>query len=461
MGQMTGRGLLDRAATQVHKAFARVVRAAPRRWESLQNTPSLPPSLSASIEGCLSVRGGEMSARARAASLGLAYVQASESEKQTFLTTLCERFGLETDLIDVLMRAALTAANDDDRDRTIADLKRALEPPRVELLRRFSTLPEGIRFFVDMRADVLRFMPDNPMLRVLDKDLKELLSAWFDLGLLELQQITWSSPAVLLEKLIEYEAVHAISGWSDLKNRLDKDRRLFAFFHPRMTGEPLIFVEVALVKGISRSVQELLDENAPVLDPREADTAIFYSISNALRGLVGISFGHFLIKKVIENLLSEFPHLTTFSTLSPIPGFRNWLRLVALNSAELGPLPDGLDAASVEAYFSCADGAPFDLGAAESLAAYYLTRVHPKNRRSLDPVAHFHLSNGARVERINLDSDTSAKGLAQSGGLMVNYLYKLADIETNVDLYTESGTVAVGPSMRRLLWDIKQLPSGG
>jgi len=457
MGQTTGLGLLDRAAMRVHKAFARVVSAAPRRWELPRSILSTPPSLDAMIEGCISGSGGEMSARARAASLGLGYVQAPDIDKLAFLSTLCERFGPDMDRVVALMRAALAATNDAECGREIAALKRALEPPRLDLLRRFSTLPEGIRFFVDMRADVLRLLPDNPALQVLDKDLKGLLSAWFDLGLLELRQITWSSPAALLEKLIAYEAVHAIAGWNDLKNRLDSDRRLFAFFHPRMPDEPLIFVEVALVKGIAGSVQELLDESAPVLDPRDADTAIFYSISNTLRGLAGISFGNFLIKKVVERLLSEFPQLTTFSTLSPIPGFRRWLRSITDDGQERGSFPDGFDAASVEANFNAADadGMSLAMEAAESLAAHYLVRIQLKKGRALDPVAHFHLSNGARVERINRYGDTSPKGLAQSGGLMVNYLYRLADIEANVDLYTESGAVPVGPAVRRLLWDMK------
>jgi malonyl-CoA decarboxylase len=401
-----------------------------------------------------------MSARARAAALGLAYVQAPDAEKMAFLTILCDRFGVEADNVSTRIRAALDAATGDDREREMAALRRALEPPRLDLLRRFSTLPEGIRFFVNMRADVLRFMPQIPRLQALDKDLKGLLSAWFDLGLLELRRITWESPAVLLEKLIQYEAVHAISGWSDLKNRLDGDRRLFAFFHPRMIDEPLIFIEVASVKGIVGCIQDLLDESAPVLDPREADTAIFYSISNALRGLAGISFGHFLIKKVVENLLSEFPHLTSFSTLSPIPGFRTWLRSQASQEGDLdAAVANGINSAAVEANFSSANGTPVDVGAIESLAAYYLTRVDTEKRRSLDPVAHFHLSNGARIERINRGGDTSAKGLAQSGGLMVNYLYRLEDIEANIDLYTESGMVPVGPPVRRLLWDMKSPPA--
>ena len=206
-----------------------------------------------------------------------------------------------------------------------AALRRALEPPRLRLLTQFTTIPDGRKFLVDLRAFLLKVRRDDKLLAALEADLRGLLAAWFDIGFLELQRIDWNSPAALLEKLVGYEAVHEIRSWRDLKNRLDSDRRCYAFFHPRMPGEPLIFVEVALVKGLAGSVQGLLDEKAPLLDPREADTAIFYSISNCQQGLAGISFGNFLIKRVVEELSGEFRNLKTFATLSPIPGFRAWL----------------------------------------------------------------------------------------------------------------------------------------
>ena len=206
-----------------------------------------------------------------------------------------------------------------------AALRRALEPPRLRLLTQFTSIPDGRKFLVDLRGFLLKVRRDDKLLAALDADLRGLLAAWFDIGFLELHRIDWNSPAVLLEKLVGYEAVHEIRSWRDLKNRLDSDRRCYAFFHPRMPGEPLIFVEVALVKGLAGSVQKLLDEKAPLLDPREADTAIFYSISNCQQGLAGISFGNFLIKRVVEELSGEFRSLKTFATLSPIPGFRAWL----------------------------------------------------------------------------------------------------------------------------------------
>ena len=225
--------------------------------------------------------------------------------------------------------------------RTAAEraLRDALEPPRITLLRQFNALPEGVKFLVDLRAELIDLGRSEPLLAGLGEDLRRLLANWFDIGFLELQRITWESPAALLEKLMAYEAVHEIRGWTDLKNRLEADRRCFAYFHPRMPDEPLIFVEVALVSGMASDVNALLDEAAPVDDPQAADTAIFYSISNCQRGLAGISFGDFLIKRVVDALATELPRLKVFATLSPIPGFRAWL------DAQLAAAPDELLAA--------------------------------------------------------------------------------------------------------------------
>jgi malonyl-CoA decarboxylase len=260
-------------------------------------------------------------------------------------------------------------------------------------------------------------------------ELRALLAGWFDVGFLELQRMTWRSPALLLEKIIAYEAVHAIQGWPDLKNRLDSDRRLYAFFHPRMPDEPLIFIEVALTRGLSDNIQRVLDEQAPVEDAGRADTAIFYSINNAQRGLDGISFGNFLIKKVVDDLSHEFPNLKTFATLSPVPGLRAW--------AERHGLIGELDSAD-------------DLQLTR-LTARYLTEISPEKGRVRDPVAHFHLSNGARLERINLRADTSARGQLLSAGVMVNYLYKLSDIEANHEAYSGLGRVAMASPIKALL----------
>jgi malonyl-CoA decarboxylase len=297
------------------------------------------------------------------------------------------------------------------------------------LLTQFTSLPEGVKFLVDMREELGVLAKNDPVVGCLADDLKTLLAGWFDVGFLELHRITWRSPALILEKIMAYEAVHAIQGWADLKNRLDNDRRLYAFFHPRMPDEPLIFVEVALTRGMAGNVQKLLDEHAPVEDIDKADTAIFYSINNAQRGLNGISFGNFLIKKVVDALIHELPNLKTFATLSPIPGFRGW--------AEKNGLAGALDGAGEAALLP--------------LVARYLNELNPDTGKVRDPVAQFHLSNGARMERLNWSADASAKGLAQSCGVMVNYLYRLSDIEANHEAYTGQGKVAASTTIKALL----------
>jgi len=279
-----------------------------------------------------------------------------------------------------------------------------------------------------------------------------------------LQRITWDSPAALLEKLMAYEAVHEIRGWTDLKNRLDADRRCFAFFHPRMPDEPLIFVEVALVAGMTGEVHALLDESAPIGDPHLADTAIFYSISNCQLGLAGISFGDFLIKRVVDALATELPRLKVFATLSPVPGFRAWLeRHSRAASGDLllpaersaiealgGEAPERDLAALLDHHADPRIGAALRDPLIRLCARYLLNERRPSGR-ALDPVAHFHLSNGARVERLNWLGDTSPKGLQQSAGIMVNYLYRLSEIEANHEAYRGEGRVAASSSIRNLL----------
>ena len=290
-----------------------------------------------------------------------------------------------------------------------------------------------------------------------------MLANWFDIGFLELKRITWELPAALLEKLMAYEAVHEIRGWTDLKNRLEADRRCFAFFHPRMPDEPLIFVEVALVAGMASDIHALLDEAAPIGDPHAADTAIFYSISNCQRGLAGISFGDFLIKRVVDALAAELPRLSVFATLSPVPGFRAWLE------RQSRPAPgDLLLPAERTAIEALGEGVPgndlpalLDRHADPRIAAVlrdpmmrlcarYLLHERTPSGRALDPVAHFHLSNGARVERLNWLGDISPKGLQQSAGIMVNYLYRLAEIEANHEAYRGEGRVVASSAIRNL-----------
>ncbi len=292
--------------------------------------------------------------------------------------------------------------------------------------------------------------------------------SWFDVGFLDLKRITWDAPAALLEKLISYEAVHEIRSWSDLKNRLASDRRCFAFFHPRMPNEPLIFVEVALVSGMADNIQTLLDVDAPGHDPEAADTAIFYSISNAQSGLAGISFGGFLIKRVVDDLAKEFKRLKVFATLSPAPGFRAWLE----RALEAEGLLSAAEAKVLAEHAGTADGAevlralldgPWDDDAKRLLerplmrlfARYLLREKHAG--RPLDPTARFHLSNGASIGRVNWLADTSPKGRRQSAGMMVNYVYKLDEIEDNHEAFTGAGKIAAAAPVRALL---RGQPSG-
>ena len=290
----------------------------------MQRSPAAFSDFAEEFRECLQARGGEVSARKRAAALAERYRGLDETGKLDFLRALA---AFDSDALAVTRAIEKLSAAPDAALRAIAlaGLRRALEPPRLRLLTAFGAIPDGVKFLVMMRADLLRLKDDEPLLQALETDLKGLLGSWFDVGFLELRAIDWKSPAALLEKLVQYEAVHRIRTWRDLRNRLDSDRRCYAFFHPRMPDEPLIFVEVALERGMAASVQKLLDEKAPVLDAGQADTAVFYSINNCQRGLDGISFGNFLIKRVVELLAAEFPKLKTFCTLSPMPGFRAWL----------------------------------------------------------------------------------------------------------------------------------------
>jgi len=368
------------------------------------------------------------------------------------------------------MQSALAAMQSADGEQAIQQaegrLRIALGAPRARFLAQFNLLPGGIKFVVDMRADIRELLPKHPSLEVLLIELDSLLSAWFDPGFLELSCISWRSPAAVLEKLIAYEAVQPIDSWSDLRNRLDTDRRCYAFFHPHMPGEPLIFVEIALLKGMPGSVQQLLDQSAPVQDPQTADTAIFYSISNTQRGLRGMNLGNPLLKRVIADLGRELPRLQTFATLSPLPGFRDWLdrfavdRLSGLSSEEIakGAQAQNSDAdvRTLAALLTRIDltgnaEVPESLRQPmEKACAQYLlgakNGLHP-----LDPVANFHLGNGASVNRILWRADTSARGMLQSYGMMASYRYDLGGIERNRENFMQSGKLAAALAVRRLL----------
>ncbi len=461
--------LFDRTWSSLRQVLRDI--AVRRNIDSFVPRPDLPDPdaeiVREQMRACLEARGGEVSARARAAMLGRAYLALRESGRQRWLHILADEFDVDRAAVDAAAERLRAAETPEERVGAEEELRAALEAPRVRLLTQFNALPDGVKFLVDLRAELLRFGKNDPALRGLEADLKRVLASWFDVGFLELRRITWRSPAALLEKLIVYEAVHEIRGWTDLKNRLDSDRRCYAFFHPRMPDEPLIFVEIALVSGMAANVDRLLDENSPVEDPNAADAAIFYSISNAQKGLAGISFGGFLIKRVVDDLAREFKNLKTFATLSPIPGFLAWLRPkleaegdALLTEAERKALAEAVPAGGQGSLLAQALAVPqwhqqdplcnAMKGPLTRLCANYLVNAKRGNR-ALDPVAHFHLRNGARMERINWLGDTSAKGLRQSAGLMINYLYKLDSIETNHEAYSGEGKIACSSAVRALL----------
>ena len=421
---------------------------------ALQLSPELEPEdmarLTDWMDACLSKGGDNVTARNRAATLGRNYLELSEQGRLRFLILLAEQYDLDQEAVEQSFQL-WSQAKPEQKHKADQTLRDALDPPRLKLLTQFSSLPEGVKFLVDMRADLLHLKKQYPQLSGLEADLKRLLISWFDIGLLQLEQLSWQSSAEILEKLIAYEAVHAIQSWDDLKNRLDSDRRCFAFFHPSMPSEPLIFVEVALVQGLADNVQQLLDQDAPALEPEQADTAIFYSISNAQPGLAGISFGNFLIKRVVGLLQQDLPGLRQFSTLSPIPGFCRWLEQQDDNSLE--QLPGGRFWNQLSTPKNCAANLAREgcQDALQKLVIQYLFRETGRGHNCKDPVAHFHLSNGARIEQINWLADSSERGMQQSAGLMVNYLYQLPEIESRSQSYILNSERAIAPSLKTLL----------
>jgi malonyl-CoA decarboxylase len=356
----------------------------------------------------------------------------------------------------------------------LIELARAAEPPRQELLRRLNRAPQGTATIVAMRAQLLQRLRQDKSLSAVDSDFEHLLSSWFNPGFLRLEQVDWASPARLLEQIIQHEAVHAIDGWADLRRRLEPDRRCFGFFHPALPEEPLIFVEVALLPEMPAAIAPLLDRKREAeRDPKQFKVAAFYSISNCQPGLRGINLGNFLIKRVAEKLNDEFPKLKTFCTLSPIPSFVDWLTKVdAIEAPTLKPAAvaalnasvaslksrHGKDLASLLATpaaqpdkrsAGAADAAARDADAdrLRGLCAFYLWNTHSADQTPSDPVARFHLNNGARLERINFAADLSRKAMRQSCGLMVNYLYDLDEIESNHERFV-NGEVNASRAVR-------------
>ncbi len=346
---------------------------------------------------------------------------------------------------EALRSAATSYLDSPDEARAVA-LGVASEPVRREFLRLLNTAPGGTRSIVDMRADLLGLLAKDPDLRVVDAAFLHVLRSWFNRGFLELRRLDWSTPAAILEKLIAYEAVHAIVGWDDLRRRLESDRRLYAYMPPALPDEPLIFVEVALVDHVVGSIEDVLTQ-PPAIEAREPTTAIFYSITNTQPGLKGISFGNFLIKQVMGELQREIPTLHTFSTLSPIPGFLAWLRsqsdddLEWMDSGARARLPALNGTEWIDFPWAQQDLEP----ALMQAAAHYLYTVkRPATAppRPLDPVAGFHLRNGASIHRLNWMGDPSPKGLGESAGILVNYLYDADAVVANVEAFVGSGTIA-------------------
>ena len=400
------------------------------------------------LRECAESLGGEVSARTRAAKLGATYLRLDDSGRREFLRLIAVEFGPDPEAIATAHEAYQAAIGTPSQWDAEAQLRRTVWSARIRILTQFNALPQGVKFLVDLRADLLRYLEQDSDLDALDRELEARLGAWFDVGFLELQRITWNSPAALLEKIIKYEAVHEIRSWDDLKNRLDSDRRLYAFFHPRMPMEPLIFVEVALTDRLADNVQTLLDEHAPVFDARLADTAVFYSISNTQAGLRGVSFGNFLLKRVVDDLKRDLPRLKTFATLSPMPQLTSWLKK---NPGILKELSIELDLPTLMAgeWSQSREQVRRLREPLQRLAARYLTTAKQTDK-PYDPVSRFHLGNGARVEQIDWLADTSEKGFRQSLALMVNYLYDPDDIEENVEAFARDGQIVTSASVRRL-----------
>lgn len=394
-------------------------------------------------------RRGEASGVALAQSLLAGYGRAAPDVRLQFLEELAASFGPD----DARLAAAVSAYQAAPSSETMRALHGATEPRRQELFRRLNLAPGGTFALVRMREDLLDKVKGHPELADVDADFAHLFSSWFNRGFLTMQPIRWTSPANILEKIIRYEAVHPIPGWTDLKGRLEPpDRRCFAFFHPQLADEPLIFVEVALTTEIPGAVGPLLARDREPLDPSQATTAIFYSISNTQRGLAGVSFGHFLIKQVAEDLKRDLPGLKNFVTLSPVPGFAGWLRRERDN-----PKSALLDAETRETLALLDQPRWFDDAVARErlervmmpIAAHYFLNARNSGGKLVDPVARFHLGNGARLERMNFLGDPSERGLKQAYGLMVNYLYDLSAIERNHEAYAETGEVVTSAAIRR------------
>jgi malonyl-CoA decarboxylase len=390
---------------------------------------------------------GEISGARLATEVLRAYESLDSVGRDAFFDALVTEFSPNA----IELRRAAEAYCVDPSQANLVRLQAAVEPPRRELFRRFNMAEGGMAALVRMRQELLKTLGAHPDRAGVDIDLSHLFRAWFNRGFLFLQRIDWRTSALVLERLIAYEAVHEIQGWRDLRRRLEADRRCYAFFHPALPDEPLIFIEVALTSGVPGKVQPLLDPEAPVVDPAGADCAVFYSITNCQEGLRGVSFGNFLIKQVAGELGAEFPQLKTFATLSPVPGFGKWLMdgdhelSIQDGPTAIRKMIERLRGRSLSEV-AVGPSIQMELG---RLCAYYLMYAK-RGDAPLDPVARFHLANGARLERLNWMGDTSSTGLTHSLGFTVNYVYRLADVERNHEAYAKTHAIVASRKVQHL-----------
>jgi len=394
---------------------------------------------------------GEASGVALADEILSDYTALTTGPRIAFFEALARIFGHDSERID----AAIAAWRLSPSAETAAELNRVSEPRRLELFRRLNLAPGGTAALVRMRDQLLDAMDHRDDLAVVDSDFVHLFSSWFNRGFLVLRRIDWQTPALILEKIIRYEAVHQIRDWNDLRRRIDlPDRRCYAFFHPALVDEPLIFVEVALTREIPGAIAPILSDEREVIDPARTSTAVFYSITSCQRGLTGVSFGNFLIKQVVEEVSREMPRITTYVTLSPAPNFAAWLARERKNQASLALTEEDRQALAV---LDRADWWRDPVSAAAmrepllSAAAWYFLRARNSRDQPLDAVARFHLGNGARLERLDFLGDTSERALAQSHGLMVNYRYDLDYIEQHHEAYAQQHTVVAASAVSRLV----------
>ena len=394
---------------------------------------------------------GEASGVALAREILGRYADLTIGPRIAFFEALAQRFSTDA----AHMEKAIAAWRAAPSDATAAEVHSASEPRRQELFRRLNLAPGGTAALVRMREQLVDSLDHRDDLRAVDDDFIHLFSSWFNRGFLVLQRIDWSSPAIVLEKIIRYEAVHEIRDWEDLRRRIDPpDRRCYAFFHPALVDEPLIFVEMALTRDMPSAIAPILGKEREIVETEKARNATFYSISNCQRGLAGVSFGNFLIKQVVEEVSREMPKLSTFVTLSPVTNFASWLKRERAeeNSAALTEADKAaLAVLDQPGWWRDEDTAAEVQDSVMRAAAWYFLRARNQRGTLIDAVARFHLGNGARLERINWLADMSQRAMTQAHGLMVNYLYDLDEIERNHEAYAEGPTVVASGAVQRLL----------